>query len=412
MPSLADIPFLGGYTQQDQMNRAQEGKQLVQAGALQGLLAKMQAAQQERQMRETLAQAGGDPAKAVQALLANGSPASIGLAAKLKGLMPKPAEPYTLTPGAQRFGPDNKPLASFPKPAEPYTLSPGAQRFDASGQMIASVPPNPPAERFSNVYRLLQEKAALPPGDPRHEIYANAIRKETETAKQISPTVVMPRQPHFERTVGDDGTVKVHAFDANGDLIKTTEPGGKAPSILSNENVRERQLATALEAVKKPHLEVLNAYQRYEQIKGTGDNSQANQFLAQQLMQMSRTGQRVIPKAELERILGSGDLGNDWIGRAANMVTQMAAGVRTPSIDKRLNDLADAMAKSSADRIGQEIQNTRARTPAGVAPERVVGAKPTIYGRFIISPTGKVHVFNSSAEAQTKLQEASQMVGQ
>lgn len=217
---------------------------------------------------------------------------------------------------------------------------------------------------------------------------------------------------HFTNTVADDGTVQVNAFDKKGKLLNTTEPGGKTPSFLSNENVRERQLAAGLEKVKVPHLEVLNAYQRYEQIKGTGDNSQANQFLAQQLMQMSKTGQRVIPQKELERILGSGDLGNDWIGRGANMVSQMASGVRTPTIDRRLNELADAMAKASAERIGQEIQNTVARTPPGVDPSRVVGGKPAIYGRFIITPTGKVHTFGSSAEAQAKLNEASKVMGQ
>jgi len=70
MPSLADIPFLGGYTQQDQMNRAQEGNQLAQAGALQGLLAKMQAAQQEQAFRAKLAQLGPNPSQDALAQLA------------------------------------------------------------------------------------------------------------------------------------------------------------------------------------------------------------------------------------------------------------------------------------------------------------------------------------------------------
>ena len=37
--------------------------------------------------------------------------------------------------------------------------------------------------------KLFKMKEALPPGDPRHSIIDNAIRKESETAKQISPTI-------------------------------------------------------------------------------------------------------------------------------------------------------------------------------------------------------------------------------
>ena len=40
--------------------------------------------------------------------------------------------------------------------------------------------------------KLRREKAALPVDDPAHVTYENAIRKESETAKQISPTVTFP----------------------------------------------------------------------------------------------------------------------------------------------------------------------------------------------------------------------------
>lgn len=185
-----------------------------------------------------------------------------------------------------------------------------------------------------------------------------------------------------------------------------------AGGILNSQTIRERQLGNQLGTTIKPHLEVVNAYQRFEEIRSTGDNSQANQFLAEQLKEMAARGTRALPKAELERILGSGDLGNDWIGRASNMITQMAAGVRTPSIDKRLNDLADAMAGASAKRIGQEMQNIRAAAPTGVNLDNITGSKPRIYGRFIITPTGKVHTFANAAQAQAKLQEAAQKVGE
>lgn len=85
-------------------------------------------------------------------------------------------------------------LSSMPKLQEPFTLSPGAVRYDAQGKPIASAPHKPEKPQAqSNLARLMAERAALPPGDPRTAAYDNAIRKESETAKQINPTIVMPK---------------------------------------------------------------------------------------------------------------------------------------------------------------------------------------------------------------------------
>lgn len=216
----------------------------------------------------------------------------------------------------------------------------------------------------------------------------------------------------FISVVGPNGRARLErksvAFE------KGLEPAAASMGgVLNSQTVRERQLATALERTIKPYHEAMKSYQNFEEIKLTvGDNSQANMFLAQSLVDMARRGTRALPKDELERILGSGDLGNDWIGRAGNMLTQMAAGVRTPTIDKRFSDLADAMARASAKRISQEIQNTRAATPPGMKNENIIGATPRIYGKFIITPTGRIHEFKSADEAQEKLNAAAQLVGQ
>src|SRR3990167_7626281 len=167
MPSLentlASIPGYGGFLAKRQQNQEQELGELQQASGLMGILKNIQAQQQQEQLKGVLAKAGGDPAKAVAALLQAGTPQSIELASKLKGMMPKPAEPYTL--GNQRRGPNNELLAEAPfRPERPNTPS--------------------------NLSRLNAEMSAFPEGDPRRAIWANAIRKESETAKQISPTVI------------------------------------------------------------------------------------------------------------------------------------------------------------------------------------------------------------------------------
>jgi len=84
-------------------------------------------------------------------------------------------------------------MAMAPKPAQPYTLAPGAVRFGAGNKQLAAAPTATPQARPSQLATLQSERAALPPGDPRIQAYDNAIRKESETAKQISPTIVMPK---------------------------------------------------------------------------------------------------------------------------------------------------------------------------------------------------------------------------
>lgn len=183
-----------GYELARQSNQAQGMNELAQASGAMGLLAKIREEQQAQELKGVLAQTGGDPQKAVEALLKSGSPKAIELATHLKALMPKPAEPFTL-------GKDQV-------------------RYDAQGKPIAFGVPGADEQKPTGLARLIAERDALPPNDPRRTIYDNAIRKESETAKQISPTVVMPQpvQPIYEW--GPDG--KLIAKDARtGNVLST-----------------------------------------------------------------------------------------------------------------------------------------------------------------------------------------------
>ncbi len=59
--------------------------------------------------------------------------------------------------------------------------------------------------------KLFKMKSALPPGDPRHAIVDNAIRKESETAKQISPTVINNPAPTVTEVMQGGKLVKIDA---------------------------------------------------------------------------------------------------------------------------------------------------------------------------------------------------------
>lgn len=183
--ALGSVPGLAGFVGGQEEDRIAQESVLKQGAVLQGLLSRAQAQQQEQQIRGVLSQSGGDPAKAVQGLLQTGSPMGIELAAKLKGMMPKPPEDRVVAPGSSIVAAD------------------GTVRFTAPNRPVREQNP-------SNLTRLMEERDALPADDPRRKHYDNAIRKESETAKQISPTVVMPRpeQP-LVSVVGPDGKPKL-----------------------------------------------------------------------------------------------------------------------------------------------------------------------------------------------------------
>lgn len=108
-----------------------------------------------------------------------------------------------------------------PKEAEPYTLKPGETRFGPNNTQVASLPAaEHKAQSVSNVARLIAERDALPANDPNRKIYDNAIRKESETAKQITPTV------HVSTGPGQGKAPSGYRYTKTGDLEAI--PGGPA----------------------------------------------------------------------------------------------------------------------------------------------------------------------------------------
>jgi hypothetical protein len=132
MPSLMDIPGYGGWIQRNQQNQGAESTDLQQAGALQGIVAKSRAAQEEQQLKGMLAQSGGDPAKAIEVLMKAGTPKAMELAAKIKSLAPKPAEPYTLRKDEVRMDAKNQPIAFGVPAPETVKAPPMRTRYDGA----------------------------------------------------------------------------------------------------------------------------------------------------------------------------------------------------------------------------------------------------------------------------------------
>jgi hypothetical protein len=141
-------------------------------------------------------------------------------------------------------------LAQVMKQDEPYTLPDGGIRMGPNGPIYENKKDVRPVQQApSDLDRLLREKAALPPGDPRHETYANAIRKASETPRQISPTVVNNHpQPVTSIVVQDKASPTGWSYkDAR--TGKVTSTGAPAPSgSTERENIKgagAQQRATA-----------------------------------------------------------------------------------------------------------------------------------------------------------------------
>lgn len=150
--ALSNVPGLGGFLESEQLGQQQQMGQLQQMTAVQGILAKQQAMQEEQQLRGVLSQSGGDPAKAVQALVQTGTPTSLSLAAKLHSLLPNPDGRFSeagngilnTRTGQVNPNPHAKPAADKGTWSEPYNMN-GAmvQKNTLTGEIRTAVTRQP-----------------------------------------------------------------------------------------------------------------------------------------------------------------------------------------------------------------------------------------------------------------------------
>ena len=236
---LANIPGYGGYLAQKQFNEQQGLDELKQAGGAMSLVDLLRKQKQAEAERAYLAQ------PEVQAKIQAGD---------IKGAIS----------GAPQLG-----LDQILKLGELSRKEAGS--FTGAGKGIlntatGAVQPNPyPTEQNpSNLLRLQNELMALPPD--QRAAHFNAIRKESETPKQISPTVVMPSAPTLSELVDPKDPSRLLKIDA-----KTYKGGtlgdvgvfgiaGKEPSAAKREEKSAEGkdlLVTELDNLRE-HYRVLN----------------------------------------------------------------------------------------------------------------------------------------------------------
>lgn len=159
-------PALQGFLLARQQVQQQDSQDLQQAGslvALRSAIEKQRVATQETGRNEALR-------------------------AAIEALPPDQRTRENVLPLLMRFG-NVKEMVPLLKSAEKayQPIGAGGVLDTGTGEVTppAARPEAPPLP--TTLSRLMAEKAKLPPGDTRHAIYDAAIRKESETAKQITP---------------------------------------------------------------------------------------------------------------------------------------------------------------------------------------------------------------------------------
>ena len=172
---LSRIPGLAGYLSGQANDQQMQMGQLQQMGALQGIMARQQAQQEQQHLRGVLSrvaqETGGDPTKMGPMLIQTGDPKLMELGQRM---IPKPVNPQFVNTVDENGNPVQKaviPTAGMTLPSQPRQA------------------PNTTTE----LEKLMMLRDRLKTEGRDVTAVENAIRKQSETAAQIVPRIVMPR---------------------------------------------------------------------------------------------------------------------------------------------------------------------------------------------------------------------------
>lgn len=125
---------------------------------------------------------------------------------------------------------DGTKVGEIPKAPEPFTLSPGATRYGPDGKPIVAAAPAP-----SDISRLIAERDALPMEDPRRKVLDDAIKKAT-THQPAASTVV---SVNTEKQYGSQFAGKIADQD-----VGMLDAARKAPELANRANQVKEVLAS------------------------------------------------------------------------------------------------------------------------------------------------------------------------
>lgn len=174
--------------------------------------------EEHAQLRSVMQQTQGDPQKAITALLASGTPQSIALASKLKGLVAKPEDSLFAKPKIEDFTPESR--ARFMQTRNPADL--------------VRMPQEPKQEANPEIVKLGNLLQTLPAGHPMRGPVEARIKMLTERAPGV--TVNMPASSDLMQL--PDGTFARVRIGKNGQ-VETIPLGNARPPLTPAERKAE-----------------------------------------------------------------------------------------------------------------------------------------------------------------------------
>jgi hypothetical protein len=311
---LASIPGIGGYEASRQQNQQMELGQLQQMSALQGILSKARAEQENEQLKGMLA-GGTDPKQAIAKLLASGNPRAIEIAAKLHSLLPKPVEERVVSPGSVLLGPDNKPIYNAP-------FAPRADKGE-----------------WSDTYDLDGVK-----------VQKNSVTGEIRTAVSRPPQVRVTNEPAPIIQTDEQGNTRL--YDRSGNLIRDLGKTGKPSAEVTK--TREAQI--------KLGRDVNEAILGLERIsKKGGDLEKATG---------SGIGAAVDVAAGVFGVGTEGAQANARIKPIFDQVLKMVPRFEGPQSDKDTQSYKDAAGQLAAPNIPTSVKAEAAKTILAIMKRR------------------------------------------
>jgi hypothetical protein len=219
--------FLSGYLSQRQADNQNALSGLQQTTGVLSLQNTIRQQEEQDAVRGVLAQSPSFEA-AVPRLMQIG-PTGISAAmqlAQVQQALKKDTQGQAIGAGGLRL-PDGTIVAPASRPETPKPMAIGAGGLLNPDGTVTPPAVRPQTQQPSNLSRLIAEREAIPVGDPRRKAYENAIRKESETAKQITPVVIG----------GNQKPPPGYRYKADGDLEPI--PGGPKDMTPRNKALAE-----------------------------------------------------------------------------------------------------------------------------------------------------------------------------
>ena len=373
---------------------AQPMQDLQQVGALQAIAQKMQAAQQDAMLKQSVAQSGGDLTKAYQAALNSGN---VSAAAKLAPLIE-----------AQR-------KASMPQPGQP--IGSGGLRLP-DGTMIApmarpdSGAPKAPTMRTRVVGETQIQEEYQPDGTWKE------VGKGPRFARQVSPVVVSGGGSGQRAPVGfqfkEDGTLEpikggpkdptIHLTGGRESVYVQRMMMGANQAAKDLSNVVQLQLtaSTGFFGGRKQGAGLLDAGKEVLANKATGQEAQAYNAMAtgfqRSLAQIESAG--LMPSGSLTHqmdavLFKEGDTNLTKLHKLAQTRQIVEAGMEVIQANPRVSEPEKAKVKSVLDSIRKSVPFTHSdlinlqvaqETNPNATLKEIVGKKNEANGGWSIKP--------------------------